>query len=38
MAVPMMVPDSLAAKIVAAVVTIVILFFFIRAYIRNGRF
>jgi len=38
MVVPIIVPDSLAAKIVVAVITIVALVFFIRAYFRNGRF
>jgi hypothetical protein len=35
--VPMFVPDTLIAKIIAAVVTIVFLFLFVRAYLRNGR-
>ena len=38
MVVPIIVPDSLTAKIVVAVITIVALVFFIRAYFRNGRF
>ena len=36
MVVPIIVPDSLTAKIVVAVITIVALIFFIRAYFRNG--
>ena len=37
MVVPIMVPDSMPMKIVIAVIAAVALFFFIRAYIRNGR-
>jgi hypothetical protein len=35
--VPILVPDSLAAKIVVSITTIVALILFIRAYMRNGR-
>ena len=34
---PIVVPDSLAGKIVVAAVVLVALFFFIRAYFKNGR-
>jgi hypothetical protein len=34
---PIVVPDSLPAKIVVAAITVVALIFFIRAYLRNGR-
>jgi hypothetical protein len=35
--VPVFVPDSLAAKIVVSIVTIVALILFIRAYVRSRR-
>ena len=34
---PIVVPDSLAGKIVVATVFLVALVFFIRAYFKNGR-
>jgi hypothetical protein len=37
MVVPIMVPDSMPLKIVIAIIEVVALVFFIRAYIRNGR-
>lgn len=35
--VPIVVPDSLAGKIVVAAIVLVTLVFFIRAYFKNGR-
>lgn len=37
MVVPIVVPDSLIGKIVVAAIVLVTLFFFIRAYFKNGR-
>jgi len=34
---PVFVPDSLVAKIVIAVITLVALYLFVRAYRRSGR-
>ena len=35
--VPLVVPDSLAAKIVVSIVTVAVLILFVRAYMRNRR-
>jgi hypothetical protein len=37
MVAPIIVPDSMPLKIVVAIIVVVALIFFIRAYLRNGR-